>query len=121
MPVVIQQIIGQFELIEGNDLLHPLRPFRRGVGVVVHPPGGGRVGFAGHQPGGAVEGVPARGRTHSQMQSSGSHPARRGLAESGQGGSFIPVPPAPSCPTAVSELVSTAKFVEGRISILAGR
>lgn len=61
MPVVIQQIVGQFELIERNDLLHPLRPFRRGVRVVMHPPGGGGVGFAGHQPGGAVEGVPEGG------------------------------------------------------------
>lgn len=61
MPVVIQQIVGQFELIERNDLLHPLRPFGRGVGVVMDSPGGGGVGFAGHQPGGAVEGVPAGG------------------------------------------------------------
>lgn len=48
MPVVIQQIVGQFELIEGNDLLHPLRPFGRGVRVVMDSPGGGGVGFAGH-------------------------------------------------------------------------
>lgn len=61
MPVVIQQIVGQFELIEGNDLLHPLRSFGRGVRVVMDSPGGGGVGFAGHQPGGTVEGVPAGG------------------------------------------------------------
>lgn len=61
MAVIVQQVVGQFELIEGDDLLHPLRPFGRGVRVVVHPAGRGGVGLAGHQPGGAVEGVPGGG------------------------------------------------------------
>lgn len=74
MPVVIQQIVRQFELIERNDLLHPLRPFGRGVRVVMDSPGGGGVGFASHQPGGAVEGVPAGGRGTLSHGPGGSRP-----------------------------------------------
>lgn len=83
MPVVIQQIVGQFELIEGNDLLHPLRPFGRGVRVVMDPPGGGGVGFAGHQPGGAVEGVPAGGEGTLSRGPGGSRPRPCGAAPNG--------------------------------------
>lgn len=100
MPVVIQQIVGQFELIEGNDLLHPLRPFGRGVRVVMHPPGGGGVGFAGHQPGGAVKGVPAGGEGTLSRGPGGSRHRPPGLAGSGPGRSPRPsedkAPPPPS-------------------------
>lgn len=77
MAVIVQQVVGQFELIEGDDLLHPLRPFGRGVRVVVHPAGRGGVGLAGHQPGGAVEGVPggAGGGGQPQLRASRPPPA----------------------------------------------
>lgn len=61
MAVIVQQVVGQLELIEGDDLLHPLRPFGWRVRVVVHPAGRGGVGLAGHEPGGAVEGIPGGG------------------------------------------------------------
>lgn len=95
MPVVIQQIVGQFELIERNDLLHPLRPFGRGVRVVMDSPGGGGVGFAGHQPGGAVEGIPAGGEGTLSRGPGSSHPCPERLqhprpAEPGPGRSPWP-------------------------------
>lgn len=58
MAVVIQQVVGQLELVEGHDLLHPLCTFGRRVRVVVHSAWSGGVRLPGHQPGGAVEGVP---------------------------------------------------------------
>ena len=55
MSVLVQLIVGEFELIEGDDLLHPLGPLGGGVGVDVDP--GRRVGvcLAGHHPAGGVE------------------------------------------------------------------
>ena len=37
MAVVVQLIIGQFELIEADDLFHPMGPSGRGVWMEVHP------------------------------------------------------------------------------------
>lgn len=68
MAVIVQQVVGQLELIEGDDLLHPLRPFGWRVRVVVHPAGRGGVGLAGHEPGGAVEGIPGGGGGGRQPQ-----------------------------------------------------
>lgn len=58
MAIVIQQIVGQLELVEGDNLLHPLGPLGRRVRVVVHAARRGGVCLPGHQPGRAVEGVP---------------------------------------------------------------
>lgn len=59
MAVVVQQVVGEFEFVEGDDLLHPLGAFSRRVRVVVHPARRGGVRLARHQPRRAVEGVPA--------------------------------------------------------------
>lgn len=59
MSVVVQQVVGEFEFVEGDDLLHPLGAFGRRVRVVVHPARRGGVRLARHQPRRAVEGVPA--------------------------------------------------------------
>ncbi|TNN76352.1 hypothetical protein EYF80_013431 [Liparis tanakae] len=58
MAVVVQQVVGEFEFIEGDDLLHPLGAFGRRVRVVVHPARRGGVSFTGHQPRRAMEGIP---------------------------------------------------------------
>lgn len=55
MSIVIQQVVGQFECVEGDHLFHPLGPSGGGVWVEVHPPRGRHVGPACHQPRGAVE------------------------------------------------------------------
>ena len=39
MAVVVQLVVGEFELVEGDDLLHPLGPLGRAVGVDVDPGG----------------------------------------------------------------------------------
>lgn len=59
MAVVVQQVVGQFEFIKGDDLLHPLGAFGRRVRVVVDPARRGGVSFTRNQPRRAVEGVPA--------------------------------------------------------------
>ena len=58
MAVVIQQVVGELQGVKGDSLLHPLGPPARGVWVEVHPAWSRDVRAAGHQPGGAVEGVP---------------------------------------------------------------
>ena len=55
MSVLIQLIVGEFELIEGDNLFHPLGSFGRGVGMDVDPRGGVGVGLAGHHPTRSVE------------------------------------------------------------------
>lgn len=51
----IGDIIGQFEFLEGDGLLHPLFSGSRRVWVDVGALGGLRVGLAGHRPGVVVE------------------------------------------------------------------
>lgn len=58
MAIVIQQVIGQLQFVERHNLLHPLCALSWRVRVVVHSARCGRICLAGHQPGGAVEGVP---------------------------------------------------------------
>lgn len=58
MAVVIQQVIGQLQLVERHNLLHPLCALSRRVRVVVHSARCGRVCLASHQPGGTMEGIP---------------------------------------------------------------
>lgn len=60
VAVVVQQVVGEFEFIKRDDLLHPLGAFGRRVRVIVDPARRGGVSFTGNQPRGAVEGVPGR-------------------------------------------------------------
>lgn len=62
VSVVVQQVVGEFEFVEGDDLLHPLRAFGRRVRVVVDPTRGGGVGFTRHQPRRTVESVSEKNR-----------------------------------------------------------
>ena len=39
MAVVVQLVVGEFELVEGDDLLHPLGSLGGAVGVDVDPGG----------------------------------------------------------------------------------
>lgn len=78
MAVVIQQVVGQLELVKGHDLLHPLCTLGRRVRVVVYTAWRGGVRLPGHQPGGAVEGVPGAAREQGVMPSGVN---REGLAE----------------------------------------
>ena len=55
MSVLVQLIVGEFELVEGHNLLHPLSSLGRGVRVDVDPRGGVGVGLAGHNPTRSVE------------------------------------------------------------------
>lgn len=51
VAVVIQEVVGQLELVEGHDLPHPLRALGRGVGVEVDAARSCRLGSARCQPG----------------------------------------------------------------------
>lgn len=64
VAVVVQQVVCEFEFIKGDDLLHPLGAFGRGVRVIVDSARRGGVSFTGNQPRRAVEGVPGRGTTY---------------------------------------------------------
>ena len=55
MAVLIQLIVGELELVEGDHLLHPLGPLGRGVWVDVDPRGRVGVSLACHHPAGGVE------------------------------------------------------------------
>jgi hypothetical protein len=48
--VFITNVVGQFQLVERDDFLHPLLARRRRVGVDVHALGHLRIGFARHHP-----------------------------------------------------------------------
>jgi hypothetical protein len=58
MAIVIQQVIGQFQLVERHNLFHPLCALSRRVRVVVYSARCSRICLAGHQPGGAMESIP---------------------------------------------------------------
>ena len=57
MSIVVHDVVGQFEFVEGHDLLRPLPATARRVGVHVDAAGHVRVSLAGHDPTGAVERV----------------------------------------------------------------
>ena len=57
MSVVVHDVVGQFEFVEGHDLLGPLAATARRVRVHVDAAGHVGVGLAGDDPTGAVEGV----------------------------------------------------------------
>lgn len=46
----IQVVVGEFELLEGHQLPHPVGSRGRGVGVHVQPARHGRLGLPGHHP-----------------------------------------------------------------------
>lgn len=73
MSVVIQEIVGEFEPIEGDCLLHPLGPSRRGVWVEVHPARGWSIATTCHHPSGAVEGVSTVHRRHKEVRKRYTH------------------------------------------------
>ena len=55
MAVVVELIVGELELVEGDHLLHPLGALGGTVGMDVDPRGGVWVRLAGHHPVGGVE------------------------------------------------------------------
>jgi hypothetical protein len=55
MPVIVQLVVGEFELVEGNGLLHPWSARRRWVWMDVDARWWNWVGFSGHNPTGAVK------------------------------------------------------------------
>ena len=58
VPVLVQLVVGQLELVEGDHLLHPLRPLGGRVWVHVDPGRGVGVGLARHHPAARVECIP---------------------------------------------------------------
>lgn len=48
--MLVGDVVGEFELVERDDFLHPLFAGAGGVGVDVHPLRHFRVRFAGHHP-----------------------------------------------------------------------
>ena len=58
MAVFIQLIVGELELVEGDDLFHPLSALGGGVWVDVDPGRGVGVGLARHHPAARVECIP---------------------------------------------------------------
>lgn len=48
--VLVGDVVGQLQLVEGDDFLHPLFASRRAIRVDVHPLGHLRIGFAGYHP-----------------------------------------------------------------------
>lgn len=47
----VQVVVGQFQLLEGDELPHPVRPGGGRVRVNVEPAGHGGLCLAGHRPG----------------------------------------------------------------------
>ena len=57
LAVLVQLVVGQLDLLEGDDLLPQLFSCVWRVRVIVEPMGRGRVSLARHQPRGPVVGV----------------------------------------------------------------
>lgn len=53
--VLVRDVVGQFQFVEGNDFLHPLLARCWTVGMNVHSLGHFGIGFAGHHPTTVVE------------------------------------------------------------------
>ena len=58
-PVLVGDVVGELELVEGDDFLHPLLSGRRAVRVDVHALRHLRVGLAGNHP--SAEGEKRKG------------------------------------------------------------
>lgn len=50
MSVLVERVVGELELEEGDRLLHPVAPRGRRVGVEVRPAGWLGLRFTGHLP-----------------------------------------------------------------------
>lgn len=50
MAMLVKGVVGEFELEEGDGLLHPVAAWSWGVWVQVGPTGGLRLGLPGHLP-----------------------------------------------------------------------
>ena len=48
--VLVRDVVGELELVERDELLHPLLARTRRIRMNVHPFGHFRVGFASHHP-----------------------------------------------------------------------
>lgn len=59
VAVLVGDVVGQFQLVKRDHLLHPLFPRRRRVGVDVHTFRHLRVGLTGHHPTAVVKFVAA--------------------------------------------------------------
>ncbi len=57
MPIIIELIVGELELVEGHDLFHPGGAFRRRIRMDVYSRRRIRVRLARHHPAARVEGV----------------------------------------------------------------
>ena len=57
MSVIVQLVIGELELVEGHNLLHPLSSFSRRVWMNMYPGRRIRIRFPRHHPARGVEGV----------------------------------------------------------------
>ena len=57
ISIVVHDVIGQLEFVEGHDLFRPLTTAARRVGVHVDTAGHLRVSLAGHDPAGCVKRV----------------------------------------------------------------
>lgn len=57
VSVVVELIVRQLELVEGDGLLHPVRPTRRTIRVHVDPGRRHGIGATRHDPGAAVKRV----------------------------------------------------------------
>lgn len=65
MAMLVQGVVGEFELEEGDGLLHPVAARGWGVWVQVGPAGGLRLGFPSHLP---LILVPLEERTEAQVR-----------------------------------------------------
>lgn len=68
VAVVVQQVVGELQFIERDDLLHPLGSFGRRVRVIVDPARCGWVSLTGDQPRRAVERVSEGPETRHQTE-----------------------------------------------------
>ena len=54
---LVHLVVGELDLLKGDDLLPQLLPSKRGVGVGIETVRRGRISLAGNEPGGSVVGV----------------------------------------------------------------
>ena len=55
MSIVVEEVIGEFEFVEGDDLFHPLRTLGGWIRVNVDPPRHLRISFPRYNPRRRVE------------------------------------------------------------------
>ena len=85
MSVIIHLMVGQLQLVETNNLLHPVCASGRRIWVNMDPGRRGRVCLPGHDPVGGVEGITVAlvvhgGEVHHQhVVLQGVHPVQADL------------------------------------------